>query len=287
MTVWWHAEGGDTAGQSTSRRAGPNRLRIHPTKCREAGGKFPLLISARLAVSKTQDTPTAGSSELIGESETKAPFGALAHEVPAPTPETRLGTLERHFLLGLARLTVADAVAGLPVPTLGAAEVPGRCAERGACFVTLTRGGELRGCVGQLTWEQPLYESVIYSAQAAAQRDARFAPLQAGEVANVKVEISVLGEPRRLRFGSAEELLEQLRPGRDGVILTVGSQVATFLPQVWDRIPDKREFLDRLAQKAGLAAGAWRGPGASVSVYEAECFEEEPPVKGPEPPAQP
>ena len=94
----------------------------------------------------------------------------------------------------------------------------------------------------------------------------------------IEIEISVLTLPKPLAFTSPQDLLEKLRPGVDGVVLRVDGQTATYLPQVWEQLPDKRTFLRELSQKAGLPADAWTSPGAKVMTYQVEAFHEEPPV---------
>jgi AmmeMemoRadiSam system protein A len=122
--------------------------------------------------------------------------------------------------------------------------------------------------------QEALYQAVIDNARNAAVRDPRFLPVRAEEVAQIKIEISVLTEPEPLAFSSPDDLLSKLHPHEDGVWLRIGSRMATFLPQVWAQIPRKEEFLDRLSEKAGCAPSAWRGKDTSVSIYHAECFEE-------------
>ena len=123
----------------------------------------------------------------------------------------------------------------------------------GATFVTLTRDGGLRGCIGSLEAQRPLGTDVAQNAVAAAFRDPRFAPLSAAEWPGVRVEVSLLSAPKPLRFADEADLLAQLRPGEDGVILEYGGRRATYLPQVWETIPDKQVFMRELARKAGVA----------------------------------
>ena len=175
-------------------------------------------------------------------------------------------------MLELARQSVARAVSHQELPD--AAAVSPTLAEKKACFITLTRKGVLRGCLGQVRPQQPLYQAVINNARGAALRDPRFPPVRPEELGLLKIEVSVLTEPERLPFSSPEELLEKLQVDRDGVLLEIGPRMATFLPQVWRSFPDKVQFLDHLAQKAGCAPDAWRQHGATVSVYRAESFEE-------------
>jgi AmmeMemoRadiSam system protein A len=125
-----------------------------------------------------------------------------------------------------------------------------------ASFVTLKLGGELRGCIGSLEAHRSLAEDIAHNAQAAAFRDPRFAPLNAEEFARVKVEVSVLSPAKRLHFSSHAELARSLNPGQDGLILECGNRRGTFLPQVWEQLPDPEQFLAHLKNKAGLPMNA-------------------------------
>jgi hypothetical protein len=125
-------------------------------------------------------------------------------------------------------------------------------AQAGASFVTLMRAGSLRGCVGSLDAVRPLGADVAENARGAAFRDPRFAPLTAEEWPQCRVEVSLLSAPKPLRFADEDDLLAQLVPGEDGVILEGGGRRGTFLPQVWDTLPEPRRFLRELAKKAGL-----------------------------------
>jgi AmmeMemoRadiSam system protein A len=153
-------------------------------------------------------------------------------------------------------------------------EVSPALAQARGCFVTLTIHGTLRGCVGHILPQESLYQAVVDNTQSAARRDPRFPPVQPEEVDKIHIEVSVLTEPQPMRFVSPEDLLSQLKPYEDGVVLRIGSTGATFLPQVWAQIPEKVEFLNQLSQKAGCAPPAWRGKDTSVSIYHVESFEE-------------
>jgi hypothetical protein len=122
----------------------------------------------------------------------------------------------------------------------------------GASFVTLMLEGRLRGCIGSLAATRRLGEDVAQNALAAALRDPRFAPLAAEDWRRCQLEVSVLSPAKSLRFGDEAELLAQLRAGEDGVILEHEGRRATFLPQVWEGLPDKRQFLGELMRKAGI-----------------------------------
>ena len=112
------------------------------------------------------------------------------------------------------------------------------------------------------------------SARNAALNDPRFDPVQHDELEDLKFEISVLTDPEPLPFSSPEDLLNKLHPRYDGVVLRVGCRAATFLPQVWEHLPDPKDFLNRLSEKAGCEPSAWRDQEAAVSVYHAESFHE-------------
>ena len=130
--------------------------------------------------------------------------------------------------------------------------------EPGACFVTLTRWGELRGCVGSVRAYRPLFDDVWLNARAAAFHDTRFPPVERDELAALAVEISLLSAPEPLPpFAREAEALAALRPGVDGLILEAGSHRSTFLPQVWEQLPDPQDFLAHLKHKAGLPPDFW------------------------------
>ncbi len=209
-----------------------------------------------------------------GNGEKDRVVGYTAVAFYAPGPQT-LGVTERQFLLALARQTLRSVVTNGSLPEVAAKEVPPKLLEKKACFVTLTSNGALRGCIGHLMALEPLHQAVADNTRNAALRDPRFPPVQADELDQIRIEISVLTEPAPLPFSSPEDLLSKLHPNEDGVLLQMGPRTATFLPQVWAQIPDKAAFLDHLAQKAGCEPSAWRGKDVSVSVYHVECFEEE------------
>jgi AmmeMemoRadiSam system protein A len=138
--------------------------------------------------------------------------------------------------------------------------------EPGATFVTLHRNAQLRGCIGTTRAYQPLGQDVVDHAFAAAFRDPRFDGLRPEELADLEIEISVLGAPRPIPAPDEQTLIEQLRVGVDGLILTAGHRSATFLPSVWEGLPDRRAFVSRLLIKAGFVAGTWP-EGLRAQVY--------------------
>lgn len=129
--------------------------------------------------------------------------------------------------------------------------------EPGACFITLMRHGQLRGCVGSIQAYRPLLEDVWSNARAAAFSDTRFPPLGREELADVSIEVSLLSPSEPVACSCEEEAVAVLRPGLDGVILECRDRRGTFLPQVWDQLPDPRDFLGQLKRKAGLPPTFW------------------------------
>ncbi len=142
-------------------------------------------------------------------------------------------------------------------------------------FVTLKKDGSLRGCIGDLVPAGAIADSVAKNAINAAFGDPRFPSLTAEEFGDVEIDISVLSVPQHLEYRDADDLLAKLRPGIDGVILRLHGASATFLPQVWEQLPDAEQFLEHLCQKAGLAKTAWREEHPDIEIYQAQCFEEE------------
>ncbi|HET9024060.1 MAG TPA: AmmeMemoRadiSam system protein B [Burkholderiaceae bacterium] len=143
----------------------------------------------------------------------------------------------------------------------------------GATFVTLCRNGELRGCIGSLEAERPLREDVAANARAAALRDPRFEPLTERDLEGLSVEVSLLDAPQPLTFHDEDDLVRQLQAARDGVLLEYGRQRSTFLPQVWEQLPDPWDFLRHLKVKAGLSPDFW-SLDIRVSRYAVEKWSE-------------
>lgn len=189
--------------------------------------------------------------------------------------ETQLTDLEKQTLLKLARQALEVGVRGdTPVP-IEYAKLGPALRENGACFVTLTQHGQLRGCIGTLEAHQPLAKDVQEHAVAAALNDYRFVQVTPAELDEIKIEVSRLTPPQPLQYRDAEDLLEGLRPGLDGVTLRDSSgRRATFLPQVWQQLPEKADFLTHLCQKMGASPQAWRSQHLSVQTYQVEEFHE-------------
>lgn len=145
--------------------------------------------------------------------------------------------------------------------------------ENRATFVTLEIAGQLRGCIGTLEAYRPLAEDVAANALAAACHDPRFPPLSPAECPEIKISISVLSSPEEILFSSENDLLGQIRPGMDGLILQEGIQRGTFLPSVWEQLPEKELFFEHLKQKAGLPFGYWSDT-LRVFRYQSEYIQE-------------
>jgi len=180
-------------------------------------------------------------------------------------------------LLWLARETIGRQLgmeAREPGPDIATRLLDQALGHKRGTFVTLKEHGELRGCIGSLAAIDSIVEGVKRNALHAAFDDSRFRPVEKNELAAIEVEISILTEPTLLAYASAEELLRILQVGIDGVILRKGVQGATFLPQVWEQLPEPRDFLSHLCRKAGLPAEAWRSGGLEVSTYRVQYFEE-------------
>jgi AmmeMemoRadiSam system protein A len=182
---------------------------------------------------------------------------------------------DKRRLLAVARRAIEQGVNQKPLESLENLPLPARVWSNGACFVTLTIGGALRGCIGSLVALRPLVEDVQEHALDAAVNDYRFPPVRPDEVPRLHIELSVLSTPARLDYSAPADLLRTLRPGVDGVILESGRRRATFLPQVWEKVPDPAEFLGMLCEKMGLAGDAWQHQRMTVSTYQVESFEEE------------
>lgn len=137
------------------------------------------------------------------------------------------------------------------------AEVPADLSQLGASFVTLLKDGQLRGCIGSLEAYQPLGQDILANTRRAAFEDPRFAPVSAGELAQLELEVSLLTRPQPMAVAEEAELLRRIRPGEDGLIVQCGAQRATFLPSVWQQLAQPQEFVAALKAKAGLSGDFW------------------------------
>jgi AmmeMemoRadiSam system protein A len=186
----------------------------------------------------------------------------------------KLSDEDKRILLHIARESMECAVKKQKLSELDLKSMSGLLRDNGASFVTLTVNGELRGCIGALEPYQPLALDVREHAIAAALEDPRFPPVSPKELDQIEVEVSRLTVPQRLEYSDANDLLAKLRPNVDGVILRDGFRRATFLPQVWEKIPDKEDFLENLCYKMGTSPNLWRQKHLEVLIYQVEEFRE-------------
>lgn len=175
----------------------------------------------------------------------------------------------KSYLLKLARSSLKSAV-NQKTFLSDTENVPELLKENRGCFVTLKKNRQLRGCIGYIEPIKPLYMAIVDNAENAALRDPRFSPVTEKELNEITIEVSVLSKPQQLFFKTPQELLQKLTPGVHGVILNMGSYQSTFLPQVWEQLPDKIQFLEMLSMKAGMPKDGWKA--ANVKVYTADHF---------------
>jgi len=252
----------------------------------EACGKLPVLTLMHLARQKGWKTKLLdyrNSGDTSGDRSRVVGYAAIAFyegndSVESDETEQReLTTEEQAFLLDLARTTLVEAVTNKKLPEVDYSEVPERLRERGACFVTLNKDDQLRGCIGHIFACRELYLCAMENAVQAALADRRFQPVEADELDDIEIEVSVLTTPECVEFDSSEDLLAKLRPGTDGVVFGIRGRRSTYLPQVWEQIPDKEEFLGQLVKKADpdLEPTAWKDPDAAFLTYQVQAFHEE------------
>jgi len=174
----------------------------------------------------------------------------------------------KKILLNLAKKAITSSLFG---QKLNIGHLPPELTLPQASFVTLTKAGELRGCIGHLLPVQPLYLDVIENARAAAFDDFRFPPLTPSELPQIEIEISLLDLPQKFFYSSPQELIAFLSQHHPGVIIKKAFHQATFLPQVWEELKNPTEFMNQLCQKAGLPATEWRKM-SEVEIYYVSSF---------------
>jgi len=181
---------------------------------------------------------------------------------------------EQKMLLNMAREAMERGVKHEKLPPLDESVLTPHLREDGASFVTLTVRGQLRGCIGALEPYQSLAKDVCEHAVAAALEDPRFPAVSERELNRIQIEVSRLTRPTLLDYTDAKDLLSKLHPSVDGVILRDAFRRATFLPQVWEKIPDPAEFLNNLCYKMGASPDLWRKKHLDVLTYQVEEFHE-------------
>lgn len=182
---------------------------------------------------------------------------------------------EGDFLVKMARKIAEDYVNGKK----GNYDFSEKCfSEKMGVFTTIEKypGRELRGCIGFPLPHFKLGMALAESAKSAC-IDPRFPKLSKVELKKIVFEVSVLSSPEEIKFSSHDELMKKITPKKDGLILESGVNSGLFLPQVWEKLPDKKDFLDNLSMKAGLPPGSWKIPGVKISKFNAQIFSEESP----------
>ena len=182
-----------------------------------------------------------------------------------------LSDQNRKTLHQIAYQSIEHGLADAGEPVIDVAMYDQLLREKRATFVTLKTSQNLRGCIGTLSAVRPLVEDVAHNAYAAAFHDTRFKPLVKSELAKLSIHISVLNTPETMLFESEQDLLRQLNPGEDGIILQQDSRRATFLPSVWESIDSKAQFIQQLKLKAGLPKNYW-SDDIKIQRYSVESF---------------
>lgn len=198
-------------------------------------------------------------------------INSATNETSTNTNPTSLCEEEHILLRHVAREAVEYGLrhdGHLPIDT---SRYPRPLQEHGASFVTIKKHDELRGCIGSLEAHRPLVEDVAQNAYAAAFLDPRFPPLSENELTEVDFHLSILTPPVPMNFNSEADLLRQIQPGIDGLVLEDGIHRGTFLPSVWESLPDAVQFLQHLKLKAGLPVDHWSST-LKVARYTSESF---------------
>ena len=176
---------------------------------------------------------------------------------------------DQSLLLELARNSISEGCRTGIAPRVDLAQIPDSLRIHCATFVTLKKQGELRGCIGSLKPQRTLAEDVVHNAYASAFSDSRFYPVKTEELSDIQIEISVLSPMEAMAVASEEELLSAIKPNIDGLLIQNNYHSATFLPQVWEQLPDPVEFLLHLKQKAGLPSHEWPD---DMNCFRYQCF---------------
>ena len=242
------------------------------THYEQACGAVPingLVLQAQRRGLQIECVAQCNSGDTAGDKSRVVGYAAFALYQPETNADDDLGAL----LVQRARRAIARHL-GQPEPPVTASLASHPALSRpGATFVTLTQNGALRGCIGSLEAHRPLAQDVDANAVAAACRDPRFPPLTAPELAQTRVEVSLLTAPQPMSFADEDDALRQLRPHIDGVIFVADHQRSTFLPQVWEQLPEPRQFMAHLKQKAGFPANGWSSE-VQLFRYEVQKWKE-------------
>ena len=188
---------------------------------------------------------------------------------PSPSADRLLRDADAALLLDLAEDAIVDGLSGRPLAAPDPTTLPPALQEPRGVFVTLRVAGQLNGCIGSIHGSDPLGQAVGRCARSAAFDDPRLPPLRHADRPSLTIEISLLSPLAPVPAGSRQELLDQLRPGTDGLLIAAGRRKGVFLPAVWDQLPEPEAFLDHLQLKAGIPIGTWP-PGMQAWRFTAE-----------------
>jgi AmmeMemoRadiSam system protein B/AmmeMemoRadiSam system protein A len=252
-----------------------------------ACGKIPLLILLKLArrhgwepvlLHYSNSGDTAGDKDRVVGYATIAFFGESGLEGSRAPGRHQFNEMQGQDLIKLARLTIMNHL-GRKVDDSEFADLKNALAHpcfqvRCGSFITLKKNGHLRGCIGNLSPTGSVLEGVEGNAIKAAFHDPRFKPLTSEELEEVDISVSILTQPQPLKYSDAQDLIANLHTNIDGVIIRKGNASATFLPQVWEQLPQPEKFLTHLCLKAGLPANAWQHRELKVWTYQVQYFEE-------------
>jgi len=241
----------------------------------EMCGYFPVLITMRIAEKLNWSTKLlkyANSGDVTGDRSGVVGYTAIAFYKRKNNPHNELNEEQKKYLLKLARDTVELYVKeGKKLePETDDLELK----KNKGVFVTLEKGGQLRGCIGHIQPIQSLYLDVRDNAINAAVHDPRFSPVGKDELDKIEIEVSVLTTPELIEVNSPEEYLEKIQASIDGIIIDYKGRGATYLPQVWEMLPDKEEFLSHLCEKAFLPGDCWKEKEVKIYRYRVVAFKE-------------
>ena len=249
-------------------------LRLEDIGFEDACGRLPisgLLIAAKRRGLSAKTIDLRNSGDTAGPKDSVVGYGAYVFEYSEKRKsQDSLGEEQKQYLLQLARNSIRHGLShGAPLP-VDLAKLPPELKVLRATFVTLKEQGELRGCIGMLEAVRPIAEDIAINAYAAAFQDPRFPPLLESELDQLEIHLSILTPAEPVHFQSEQDLLAQLQPGVDGLILAEGVRRGTFLPSVWEQLSTPKQFLEHLKLKTGLPAGYW-SDSIKVDRYRTEA----------------
>ncbi len=248
-----------------------------------ACGKIPILVVINMArrhnwhpvlLHYSNSGDTAGDRSRVVGYTVIAFYGGLSMKNRMDSIQS-LNEKQGQILVKLARQTIEERLDKCSIKVDPDSMMDSAFKEKRGTFVTLTINKQLRGCIGNLDSTDSIVDGIERNAVNAAFRDPRFPPLKADELDRVDIEVSILTDPQPLKYRDSKDLLSKLRVNVDGVILRKGSASATFLPQVWEQLPQPETFLSHLCTKAGLPSDTWKKGNLDILTYQVQCFEEE------------